>query len=115
MNARASSVVQTVSGVPEAIDLTISAPWTGHNHTINIHFDLLPVSAGSIVISKNCRNRDGSLTWQANCATIDPLECETTDIWFMTQVGLNPGESIQVEYANPDDREVSVEVILEGA
>jgi len=100
---------------PQQIDLRVTAPWCGHNHTISILLAEIPEDPAPITIYKRIIRKDGTDAYNAICAEIDPTQCEDKQIWFMTQVGLMAGESMGIAYSNPDELKVKFQVILEGA
>lgn len=101
-------------GFLQFIDLEVTAPWPGHNHTASIQFEALPTVSENLRIIKTGHLGDGT-PYDLVLLEFDPSECDETSVILLAQVALDAGDSISITYANSDNQDCDASITLEGA
>ena len=91
-----------------AVSFDITAPWVGHNHTINIKIVGALTQAGLLQVIKS--SIADFIVFEE-----DPWTCGDGEFTFTVQVALRAGDKMGVEYDNPDDATIVIDATLESA
>jgi len=111
LKAQAYNEGSVAAGDGAALSVELAAPWVGVNKTIYINFPVLPAAGDLLTISHQHRN--GLPAWKTELFSEDPNLCNIRSFSFLSQVALQAGDSLIVEYANNADVEITCSITLE--
>jgi len=103
----------TTEGEAESLSVICVAPWQGKLSCVLFHI-ADPVLTGADVIIRH-HHRNGLNTWESELFREDPNECpDVYNVQITEPIALKPGDSISVEYANPDRLYTNAQIWIEA-